>query len=64
MLIGASRKSLIDHITPSSVEERLPGTLILHQKALEEGATVIRCHDVKEHIQMLKVQQALQGVVL
>jgi len=55
LLIGASRKSLIDKITPTPTEERLPGTLIIHTKAIERGANIVRCHDVKEHYQAIKV---------
>jgi dihydropteroate synthase len=59
MLIGASRKSMIDKISPSSVEERLPGTLAIHLKAYDNGAEIIRTHDVKEHVQAFKVHQAI-----
>ena len=55
VLIGASRKSMIDKISPASVEERLPGTLALHLKAVENGASIVRCHDVAEHRQALAV---------
>jgi len=55
LLVGASRKSMIDHITPTPVEERLPGTLAIHLKALENGASIIRCHDVAEHKQAIEV---------
>ena len=55
VLVGASRKSMIDKITPTPVEERLAGTLALHIKAVENGASVVRCHDVREHIQALAV---------
>ncbi len=64
LLIGASRKSMIDMISKSNVEDRLSGTLALHLKAVEEGASIVRVHDVKEHIQALKVQKALQKVVV
>jgi len=64
ILIGASRKSMIDKIYKSVIEERLPGTLILHMKALEEGASIIRCHDVKEHAQALAVYKALKGALI
>lgn len=64
MLIGASRKSMIDKITPSSVEQRLSGTLTLHLEAIKNGASMIRVHDVKEHYQALKVYEALRGVDL
>jgi len=59
ILIGASRKSLINSVFPSSVNERLPGTLILHAKAVENGASIIRCHDVKEHKQVFEVLKFL-----
>lgn len=61
LLIGASRKSMIDQITPSSPQERLPGTLVLHLKAIDEGASIVRVHDVKEHAQAIRVHQALKG---
>lgn len=64
LLIGASRKSMIDKLYTASPYERLPGTLALHLKAVEEGASIVRCHDVKEHVQALAVQRALQGVTL
>jgi len=59
VLIGASRKSMIDHITPTPVEERLAGTLAIHLKAVENGASIVRCHDVAEHKQALAVVEAL-----
>ncbi len=60
ILIGASRKSLIDKIIPSSTEARLPGTLAVHLKAVENGANIVRCHDVAEHKQALSVAEALK----
>jgi len=60
VLVGASRKSLIDKIIPSTPEERLAGTLTLHLKAVENGASIIRCHDVKEHVQAVAVLEALK----
>lgn len=61
LLVGASRKSMIDAISPSGSEERLAGTLAIHLKSIEEGASIIRVHDVKEHAQALKVWKALRG---
>ncbi len=60
VLIGASRKSMIDKIISSSTEERLPGTLAIHLKAVENGASIVRCHDVKEHQQALAVFKILR----
>jgi dihydropteroate synthase len=58
LLVGVSRKSMIDKIIPTPIEERLPGTLALHQKALENGASILRVHDVKEHKQMIEIWKA------
>lgn len=60
LLVGASRKSMIDTIAGASIDARLPGTLITHIEAVKEGASIIRCHDVKEHIQALKVFEAIR----
>ncbi len=59
LLIGASRKSMIDKIITTPVEERLPGTLTLHLKAVENGASIVRCHDVSEHKQAFAVLNVL-----
>ena len=59
LLVGASRKSMIDKIFPSSVEERLAGTLALHLEAVKNGASILRVHDVAEHLQALRVYKAL-----
>ncbi len=62
ILVGASRKSMIDKISPSSVDERLAGTLAIHLEAYRNGASILRVHDVKEHSQALKVQEALNHI--
>jgi len=62
LLVGVSRKSMIDKISPSNVEDRLPGTITLHLEALNNGASILRVHDVKEHIQLIKVQEALKYI--
>ncbi len=60
LLVGASRKSMIDHIIPTPVEQRLPGTLVLHIKAIEQGADIIRCHDVSAHRQAIEVAKHIK----
>jgi dihydropteroate synthase len=59
VLVGASRKSMIDKIISTPTQERLAGTLALHLKAVENGASIVRCHDVKEHVQAFAVMKAL-----
>ena len=61
LLVGASRKSMIDQIIPTFSDERLSGTLAIHLKAIEEGASILRVHDVKEHVQAIEVWKALRG---
>ncbi len=60
VLVGASRKSMIDKIIPTPTEKRLAGTLAIHLKAVENGASIVRCHDVMEHKQALAVWEALK----
>ncbi|GAB6073850.1 dihydropteroate synthase [Nautilia lithotrophica] len=65
LLIGASRKSMIDMIMQKEgistlPGERLPGTLVLHTEAVRNGASIVRCHDVKEHFQALKIFEEIR----
>jgi len=60
LLIGASRKSMIDNIMPTKIEDRLSGTLAIHLKALDGGASIIRCHDVLEHNRAISVWCAIK----
>ncbi|MCB9097205.1 MAG: dihydropteroate synthase [Arcobacter sp.] len=62
LLIGASRKSMIDKIIPTSIEDRLPGTIAIHLESIKNGASIIRCHDVKEHFQAIKVFEAINNI--
>ncbi|MFW2600828.1 dihydropteroate synthase [Aliarcobacter butzleri] len=62
LLIGASRKSMIDKITPTEILDRLPGTLTIHLESIRNGASIIRCHDVKEHFQAIKVFEAIENI--
>ncbi|MCD8213735.1 MAG: dihydropteroate synthase [Campylobacter sp.] len=64
ILIGASRKSVINHYFKSEISERLPGSLYLHLKAYENGAQIIRTHDVHEHAQMFAMHDAMKNINL
>lgn len=59
ILIGASRKSMIDEISKSSIDKRLAGTLAIHLKSFEYGASIIRCHDVYEHNQAVSLWRSI-----
>ena len=57
LLVGISRKSMIYKITGQTPEEAITGTTVLHTFALQNGARLLRVHDVKEcreTIQMMK----------
>ncbi|QOY51469.1 dihydropteroate synthase [Candidatus Sulfurimonas baltica] len=62
ILVGASRKSMIDKISSSLPNDRLAGSLALHLEAVKNGASMLRVHDVKEHIQAIKVQRAIDSI--
>ena len=64
LLVGASRKSVINAYYESEVEQRLPGSLFLHLKAYENGASIIRTHDVKEHKQFFAMAKAMKELAI
>ncbi|EGK7514688.1 dihydropteroate synthase [Campylobacter lari] len=64
LLIGASRKSVINAYFSSSVEQRLAGTLYLHLEAFKNGASIVRVHDVYEHKQMFELAKAMDELSL
>ncbi|WP_240741759.1 dihydropteroate synthase [Deinococcus sp. KSM4-11] len=60
VLVGASRKRLIDFIAEvPTAAERDPGTLALHLHAARSGAALVRAHAAAAHVQALRVQAAL-----
>lgn len=60
LLAGLSRKSMLAAITGRPVGSRLAGSLALAWAALEGGARIIRCHDVAETVDVVKVWTALR----
>jgi dihydropteroate synthase len=60
LLIGASRKRFIHKITPSEPMERLGGSIAAHLLAIENGAAIVRVHDVAPTIQALAVAAAIR----
>lgn len=60
ILVGASRKSTIGEILDKkTADDRLYGTLALHQIALQNGAEILRVHDVAPHQDMIKIFKAM-----
>jgi dihydropteroate synthase len=60
LLVGASRKRFIHFVTPSAPMERLGGSLAAHVLAVENGAAMIRAHDVAPTVQALAVAVAIR----
>lgn len=48
LMVGVSRKSTIYRTLKISAEDALNGTTVLHTIALQNGASILRVHDVKE----------------
>ena len=59
VLLGASRKSVIGAVLNLPPEERLEGTLAISAKAVEQGANIIRVHDVKENVRTIRMAEAV-----
>jgi len=55
LLIGISRKSMIYKALNSSANDALNGTNFLHAFALQNGATILRVHDVKPAVEAIKL---------
>jgi dihydropteroate synthase len=59
VLIGLSRKSFIDKIVPTPVEERIFGTISANTIAINYGADILRVHDVNENFKAVKIADKL-----
>jgi dihydropteroate synthase len=59
LLVGASRKRFIASVTPSEPQQRLGGSIAAHLLAVQNGAAIIRTHDVAETAQALRVAAAI-----
>lgn len=55
LLVGISRKSMIYKPLGLTAEESLNGTTVLNTIALQNGANILRVHDVKEAVQTLNI---------
>lgn len=62
VLIGTSRKSFIGMLTKEEAGDRLEGTLASVTLAAQNGADIVRVHDVKEARSALKVADAVRNV--
>jgi dihydropteroate synthase len=59
LLVGASRKRFIDAVAPAPPERRLGGSIVAHALAAQNGAKLVRAHDVAETVQALRILAAI-----
>lgn len=61
VLIGTSRKSFIGTTLDVPVGERLEGTAATVAWAVAQGAKIVRVHDVKEMVRVVRMTEAIRG---
>lgn len=59
MLVGISRKSMIYKLLGSTPAEALNGTTALHLEALRQSAKILRVHDTREAVEVVKIYNQL-----
>jgi dihydropteroate synthase len=65
ILFGASRKRMIGALSNEApVDARLGGSVYLAMKAVEQGAQILRVHDVRETVQAVHVWRGLRDAAL
>jgi dihydropteroate synthase len=62
ILAGVSRKSMICKVLKVNPEYALNGTTALHMVALQQGAKILRVHDVKEAREVIQLWEQLEAV--
>lgn len=60
LLVGASRKRFINAVSPAAPTERIGGSIASHIYAVQQGAAIVRVHDVAETVQALRVLAAIE----
>lgn len=61
LLVGVSRKKMIQQITQTDALGALNGTTVVNTLALLNGAKILRVHDVKEAADCIKIVNATYG---
>ena len=61
ILVGISRKSMIYRLLETSPVEALNGTTFLNTIALMKGASILRVHDVKEAVEIVKMYDRIRN---
>ncbi len=64
VLVGLSRKSMICKPLKVNPEHALNGTTALNMVALQQGANILRVHDVREAMEVIKLYRLLKSEAL
>ena len=62
LLVGVSRKSMIFKLLGGDPTTSLNGTTVLNTIALQQGASILRVHDVREAVEACRIYERMQGV--
>ena len=62
VLVGVSRKSMIQRVLDCTPQDALNGTTVLHALAIEKGASILRVHDVKACMEVIKILQKCSSI--
>ncbi len=62
ILVGLSRKSMIGRLLARELPERLPASLALGLIALQNGASILRVHDVQETMDVVDLLRIIQEI--
>lgn len=60
LLVGTSRKSVVGQVLNVPAEERLSGSLATYAVAVLQGANIVRVHDVKEAVEVVRIVDAVR----
>ena len=61
LLVGLSRKRMVWQTLKGSPETALNGTTVLNTIALQQGASILRVHDVREACECVKLLRSVEG---
>ncbi|UTW03480.1 dihydropteroate synthase [Amphritea atlantica] len=59
LLVGTSRKSMIDHVLHRPVDQRLAGSLATVAIGVQQGGQIFRVHDVRETVDVVRMAEAI-----
>ncbi|MDO9614157.1 MAG: dihydropteroate synthase, partial [Bacteroidota bacterium] len=61
VMVGVSRKSMINKLLGTKPEEALNGTSVINTLALMGGADLLRVHDVREAVEAVRIMNMVRS---